>query len=112
MAGRRWKSSAAGHHNHGWGYFDGTNYFSYNRAGALVKVEDWGDGMDTAGAGAFVMGLETLRTNSPSDPWAFTDSAPDHQHDVTVDLPNFTGDSGDASSLPPYMQLLKLCRVK
>jgi hypothetical protein len=68
--------------------------------------------MDTAGSGTYVMGLEKLRADNPNDPWAFTDIAPDHQHDVTVDLPAFTGNSGDASSLPPYTQLLKLCRVK
>lgn len=106
------KTSPAGHHSHGWGYFDGANYFSYNRDGNMAPVETWGDGMDTAGAGTFVMGLEKLRTDRPQDPWAFTDTAPDHQHDVTVDLPNFTGNSGEASSLPPYVQLLKLCRVK
>ncbi|MFN8443796.1 MAG: hypothetical protein U0175_23660 [Caldilineaceae bacterium] len=106
------KTSPAGHHNHGYSYFNGQDYYTYNRAGAMVLAEDWGDGMDNAGAGVYVAGLESLRAAQPNDAWAFTDTAPDHQHDVTVDLPAYTGDSGEASSLPPYVQLLKLCRVK
>ena len=110
-------SGAVGDHKHLWAYqtsgmwVDGTNT-RINGTG--------GDDIDGAGAGFLPLG----RHYSEGDFYAYTSDAGSHSHTVAIDLPpyNVTKNTSwvdqdstpttAAAVLPPYVNLLKLVRIK
>lgn len=113
--------STSVYHRHAWAYFNqATNAWnSYTSTGTTLSLGDWGDGMDSAGAGNYPLGansgtLSTAAYTLPpyestahvhSNPSFTTAAAGGHSH--AVDVPYTT--STVVNGLVPYLQLLA-CR--
>ncbi len=86
----------SGQHSHGWIQIEGANptHTTWNSDGTTREIFDWGDGSDTAGSGFFFL------TSSWYDLTHYTSQAGNHNHSVT-----------SSNHLPPYTDMMKLCRI-
>jgi len=103
-AAQGFTTSSNGSHKHLWSRQVNNDWWIYDSAGNGYFY-DWGDGMDTAGSGTYPLSYAGTHDY-------YTQSSGAHTHSVMVDLANYTGWSGYASNIPPYIGLLKLCRIK
>jgi hypothetical protein len=106
-------TSVAGNHAHMWAHFlfvplpmpMSWKWYSWNDAGESFVINSTVDGLGADGSGVFPLSWDSLE---PMSFW--TKSAGDHSH--SVDVPAYAGTSGEATVEPPYVGLLKLCRIR
>jgi hypothetical protein len=99
-------TSTNGNHNHMWAYQSGNSWYSYNSAGGSWLVREHpGNGIGWEGEGLYPL----AHTGSAN---YYTTNNGNHNHTATVDVPAYGGTSGSTNHLPPYVGLLKLCRIK
>ncbi len=86
----------AGRHRHPWIIIHDTiyRYYTWNRAGATTNVTSWGDGMADTGGGEYPLNLAK-------------------NHRGQTFYTNYDGEHGHrVDTVPPYVGLLYLCRVR
>lgn len=91
-------TNSAGDHNHTWAYMVNLKWSSYNEIGNQDDLITWAGGMDSAGTGYY-----PLAVDSTEDRTYYTAIDGGHEH---------TTQTSFESHLPPYVGLLKLCRIK
>ena len=110
-------TGTVGTHGHAWAWGYNGDWQSWRWDGSAELMMVWGDGFGNEGSGHFAV----ASTSTDSGVW-YTEQNGSHSHSVSagahahaVDLPA-TGalgkDTSSTASVPPYVGLLKIMRIK
>jgi hypothetical protein len=102
-------TSNSGAHNHLWSrYVRGDrDWYTFDQNGNQFRPIDWSDGINNEGSGIYPLARDDAGSLNN-----WTDPRGAHNHTVSVDLANYSGNSGTSGHLPPYVGLLKIIRIK